>query len=187
MFRRAENLLCLSLSCTPFPSLRMNSKKMKVLVLGHTGTLGHMVQGTLSKDPTIDVHTMLFDAADLEPLRFFENDTFDYCINCIGITARHIDEGDSVSVQRAITVNSLFPHRLARYAQEHGVKVVHMSTDGVFSGMGGPYREGSPQDCGDVYGKTKSLGEVRADNVITIRCSIIGPSPKKEGLLEWFF
>ena len=134
MFRRAENLLCLSLSCAPFPSLRMNSKKMKVLVLGHTGMLGHMVQGTLSKDPTIDVHTMLFDAADLEPLRFFENDTFDYCINCIGITARHIDEGDSVSVQRAITVNSLFPHRLARYAQEHGVKVVHMSTDGVFSG-----------------------------------------------------
>lgn len=159
---------------------------MKILILGHTGMLGSMVEKVFFEDAEIEVLTYQFDAANPATFRFFDSDKVDYCINCIGVTAQHINGQNSASLRQAVQVNSLFPHQLVVYAEEHEVKIIHISTDGVFSGKGGPYYEDSPHDCFDIYGKTKSLGEPHTQNALTIRCSIIGPSPKKEGLFEWF-
>src|SRR5213076_2163354 len=72
-------------------------------------------------------------------------------------------------------------------AEEFGARVLHISTDGVFAGAAGACAEDAPHDCPDVYGKTKSLGEVTAREVLTLRCSIVGPDPSaRRGLLEWF-
>lgn len=139
--------------------------------------LGQMVFKVLSQKKEWQVAGMSskdFDAESTPPP--FRG--YDYTINCIGVLPL------IENLERTVRVNALFPHVLARTAS---AKIIHMSTDGVFSGRGGPYKEDSPQDCVDVYGKTKSLGEVTAPNVLNIRTSIIGPSPfKKRGLLEWF-
>ena len=112
---------------------------------------------------------------------------FDVVINCIGLLQADIEERDPESVRRAIAVNALFPHELAAAATAQGSRVILVSTDGVFSGTRGPYSEDDPPDAADVYGKTKSLGEVWRPGVLTIRCSLIGRDPVgKRGLLEWF-
>jgi len=171
-----------------------------VLVLGGTGMLGHMIVRILSQaklisvkftNPRQIVSPFYFNVEDgpdrlqhiLEP-----QGSFDYIINCVGILKSQIDERDSASVHRAILVNALFPHELAAVAAKHGSRVIHISTDGVFSGNSGePYLEDAPHDCTDIYGKTKSLGEVHSPLVLNIRCSIVGPDPiGKKGLLEWF-
>jgi dTDP-4-dehydrorhamnose reductase len=172
----------------------------KVLVLGGTGMLGQMVYRVLSQSEGLTVKcTSRSQLSD--PLHFNVEDgparlrqilerhgAFDYIVNCIGVVKAHIDERDSDSVRRAIIVNALFPHQLASVAAESDARVVQLSTDGVFSGDSGePYLEDAPHDCVDVYGKTKSLGEVLGPGFLNIRCSIIGPDPiEKKGLLEWF-
>lgn len=161
--------------------------------------LGQMVEQFLSKSDGIDVkHTcrgqeansFYFNVGDgPEGLHYIvrHHGMFDYLINCIGILGSKIDEKDSQSVRSAILINSLFPHELADLARETGSRVIHISTDGVFTGNAGVCLEDSPQECDDVYGKTKSLGEVFAPGFLNLRCSIIGPNPvKKQGLLEWF-
>jgi dTDP-4-dehydrorhamnose reductase len=86
-----------------------------------------------------------------------------------------------------VAVNEWFPHDLAAVAGESEARVIHLSTDGVFSGNAGVCREDSPTDCNDVYGKSKRGGEVTAPCVINLRCSVVGPDPvEKKGLLEWF-
>lgn len=162
----------------------------KILVLGSTGMLGHTVFKVLSKEKSFEVHGTQGEDSNA-PYYFNVEDgikedfnNYDYLINCIGILSNAIDACDSSSVARAIKINALFPHELAREIKS---KIIHMSTDGVFSGKGGPYDEDAPHDCLDIYGKTKSLGEVIADNVLNIRTSILGPSPlRKQGLQEWF-
>ena len=161
--------------------------------------LGQMVERLLSKSDGIDVkHT----CRGQESTSFYFNiedgldglyeiveryGTFDYFINCIGMLNSKIDEKDSKSVRRAILVNAIFPHELATLAQETAARVIHISTDGVFARNAGVCLEDSPLNCDDVYGKTKSLGEVIAPGFLNLRCSIIGPSAiKKQGLLEWF-
>lgn len=172
----------------------------RVLVFGSTGMLGHMVLRVLSRVESVLVDgtyrsspsgVFYFDAeAGVRGLRRIVEyrGGYDYFINCIGIVKAHIDEQDSDSVRRAIVINGLFPHELAAFASEIGTRVIHVSTDGVFSGASEePYLEDAPHDCLDVYGKTKSLGEVRTVGFLSIRCSIIGPDPlEKKGLLEWF-
>lgn len=161
--------------------------------------LGQMVEQLLSKSDRIAVkHTcrgqesapFYFNVEDgLDGLHQIveRHGTFDYFINCIGILNSRIDEKDSKSVRRAILANALFPHELAALAQETGARVIHVSTDGVFARDADVCLEDSPLDCDDVYGKTKSLGEVIAPGFLSLRCSIIGPnSMKKHGLLEWF-
>lgn len=112
---------------------------------------------------------------------------FDYIINCIGVTADQIDESSNDSVMRSVRLNALFPHELAEWASRQGIRGIHISTDGVFSGRGQSYDEMAQHDCLDVYGKTKSLGEVHTANFFNLRCSIIGPSPfYHRGLMEWF-
>ena len=109
----------------------------------------------------------------------------DEVINCIGIIKPFINEKDSHDVIRATKVNSIFPHILADYYKNS--KIYQIATDCVFSGREGNYTELSPHDCTDIYGKTKSLGEVDSENFFNIRCSIIGHEIlSKNSLLEWF-
>jgi dTDP-4-dehydrorhamnose reductase len=87
----------------------------------------------------------------------------------------------------SIEINALLPHRLAVLCGQIGARLVHMSTDCVFSGRKGNYIESDPSDAEDLYGRTKFLGEVHASNAITLRTSMIGPElSRKESLLEWF-
>ena len=112
-----------------------------------------------------------------------------YAINCIGVIKPRIDEDSAKSVEQAVRVNSMFPHTLAAAAERTGCQVLQIATDCVFSGATGGYTESSSHDALDVYGKTKSLGEVCSSNVHHLRCSIVGPELEgrpKDSLLEWF-
>lgn len=109
----------------------------------------------------------------------------DYIINCIGVIKPYCKDNDSEGVLRAIKINALFPHQLAE--EETNSRIIQIATDCVYSGQQGNYLEDSPHDALDVYGKTKSLGEVFQPNFLNLRCSIIGPELKnKASLLEWF-
>jgi dTDP-4-dehydrorhamnose reductase len=110
---------------------------------------------------------------------------YHYVVNCIGILKPAVNDKDSASLRRAILVNALFPHQLAEALP--GARIIHMSTDGVFSGASrDPYLETHDTDCPDAYGKSKALGECPARNVLNIRCSIIGKDPiGHKGLMEW--
>jgi len=107
----------------------------------------------------------------------------DYIINCIGIIKPYIHDDNPVEVERAIEVNALFPHKLSQC----GIKTIQIATDCVYDGVKGNYIETDKHNALDVYGKTKSLGEVSSENFLNLRCSIIGPEKKsKKSLLEWF-
>lgn len=161
--------------------------------------LGHMVCRVLEEVSTVVVHgTHLGDKNDPyyfdveSGLKIFVTicdraSGYDYFINCIGMLAAKIRLEDPVSIRKAIKLNALFPHELSAFAKERGIKVIHISTDGVFSGEAECYDEDVIHDCTDLYGITKSLGEVLDDHFLNLRCSIIGPSPfEKGGLWEWF-
>ncbi len=180
----------------------------KVLVLGASGMLGSMVVdycvhsgryelgGTLrTPEPALaakygSVNWQILDAEQtsvneltgiLSPYRPH------YIINCIGVIKPYCKDNDPVGVARAIVVNAHFPQVLANAAQAIGARVIQIATDCVYSGKEGNYTESAAHDALDVYGKTKSLGEVRAPHVLHLRTSIIGPERKgKVSLLEWF-
>lgn len=186
----------------------MGNGRKKVLVLGGSGMLGSMVADVLSRDPAFEVsatvrdpsHALrlkeripgadwrLFEAGgDAMPDLFSSPERVDWVINAIGVIKQHIKEDNPLSTEKAIRVNALLPHRLAAAAGEKGFRVIQIATDCVFSGKEGGYTEDSAHDPSDVYGKTKSLGEVRAEGMHHVRCSIIGPEPKgRLSLLEWF-
>jgi len=162
--------------------------------------LGQMVKRVLSRQEELTVKSTSHYKKTLDSLLFnVENGIdglrqileqqkhIDYIINCIGILSSNIDENDQESVRRSILINALFPNELANLTQEFGVRVIQISTDGVFAKISGVCLEDSPCNCDDVYGKTRSLGEVNATNFLNLRCSIIGPSPySQRGLLNWF-
>lgn len=173
--------------------------RKKVLVLGVTGMLGHMVRRVLSASDAVDVHgTHIFDKHDpfyfdvMQGVKKLEDicnhsPHYDYFINCIGMLPGKIAEKDPITLRKAIKINSIFPFELSAFAKQRGIKVIHISTDGVFSGEAESYLEDDIHDCLDFYGTTKSLGEILNTHFLNLRCSIIGPSPfLKEGLLEWF-
>ena len=171
----------------------------RVLVLGGQGMLGHIVVKTLSGLKEIKVECSVKGDEDspfyfnvengidqLHKIIKFHGD-FDYIINCIGILSNNIDERNSDSVRTAILVNGMFPHDLKQLGSELGIRIIHISTDGVFSKSAGLCHEDSLQSCEDIYGKTKSIGEGYSPNLLNIRCSIFGPSPfKRSGIMEWF-
>lgn len=172
-------------------------KEKKILVLGSTGMLGHMVFSHLSKNKDLKVtgtvreekylneNTLLFDAEKFTLSGTGKENltSYDYLINCIGIIKPYCKDNDPEGVQRAIIINALFPHKLKTVK----TKIIQIATDCVYSGNKGDYIETDPHDALDVYGKTKSLGEVFDGSVLNIRCSIIGPEIKgKLSLLEWF-
>jgi len=169
-----------------------------VLVLGRSGMLGSTVlhrlrsvradwrvDGTMrgsGQRLSLEAEAGRSGLADL-----FRLGTYDYVINCVGVLKDAIDDRSSESVERAIRVNALFPHALADVAAGHGAKVVHVSTDAVFSGrLQQPYTEASAPDPIDIYGATKLLGESPAPNTLNVRCSIVGRDARGRGLLEWY-
>jgi dTDP-4-dehydrorhamnose reductase len=180
---------------------------MKVVVLGSSGMLGSMVLSWLARDSSLSLvatgretsvfpqmkrnapgcDTRLLDAetADVANLTALLEGA-DWVVNCIGVIKPYIKDDNPVQTQRALRVNALFPHILAIAAEHTGTKVLQIATDCVYSGLKGGYLESDPQDALDVYGKTKSLGEVYCPQVHHLRCSIIGPEPKSHvSLLDW--
>jgi dTDP-4-dehydrorhamnose reductase len=108
----------------------------------------------------------------------------DVVVNCIGLVKQLAQGRDPL---QALPINSLLPHRLARLCALVGARLIHVSTDCVFSGRKGGYRESDPSDAEDFYGKSKFLGEVAYPNTITLRTSIIGHELQSaHGLIDWF-
>jgi dTDP-4-dehydrorhamnose reductase len=169
----------------------------QILVLGASGMLGSAVRRILesrpgwSVDGTQNGNPEAADYLDLVEMPrerwtgMLQRKPYDYIVNCIGILKPAVRENDAASLARGIRVNALFPHELAALAP--GSRILHLSTDGVFSGtVDRPLVETDPTDCPDSYGKTKALGECPAPNVLNFRCSIIGLDPLQgKGLIEW--
>lgn len=164
---------------------------MKIVVLGTSGMLGSMVLRELAGDRTLEVvgtvrATLDAERAGVDDLSRLL-DGASWAINAIGIIKPYIRDDDAAAVERAVRVNGLFPHTLAQAAERSGCRVLQIATDCVYAGTIGNYREAAPHDALDVYGKTKSLGEVNSPAVHHLRCSIIGPELKAHvSLLDWF-
>lgn len=163
---------------------------MKILILGATGMLGHTVADyfisrteydvTITSRETIPGYEGVhFDAA-ASPLTNLGG-PYDYVINCIGVIKPFMD----VDMEKSIQVNALFPWRLGKWCEQNGSRLIHITTDCVYSGAKGNYVESDPHDALDAYGKSKSLGEC-PDYAMTLRTSIIGPEIHKyASLVEW--
>jgi dTDP-4-dehydrorhamnose reductase len=106
-------------------------------------------------------------------------------INCVGLIKQLADAQDPLST---LPVNAMFPHRLARLCGLADIRVIHVSTDCVFSGRTGAYTESDPSDAEDLYGKSKFIGELHdLKHAITIRTSIIGHELNSNfALVDWF-
>lgn len=177
---------------------------MRILVLGATGMLGHKLIQVLSERfevigtvrgpaKTYVDHPVLRQMALLGDVRAKSFDTVlraraeaqpDAVVNCIGIIKQHPAAADPL---QSIAVNALFPHRLAQLCQAAGSRLIHISTDCVFSGRKGNYVESHVADAEDLYGRTKYLGEVSYAGCLTLRTSMIGRElATSHGLIEWF-
>jgi len=178
----------------------------KVLVLGCTGMIGHMIFRKLSERDGLDVygtareHDSLRDwfGADLmhkiksyvdamnmdSVLGILSSVKPDVVINCLGLIKQLPIEDDPLS---AIAVNSLLPHRIAKVCQIAGSRMIHMSTDCVFRGDKGNYSDDDISDAVDLYGRSKYLGEVSYPHCVTLRTSAVGHELRGNyGLVEWF-
>ncbi len=176
---------------------------MKVLVLGGDGMLGHQVVQRLSsshdvvatvrKPMTPAIATALagcriitgFDVRDPDaPLTLLLAERPEAVVNAVGIVKQRAAAEDPLE---SISVNSLFPHRLAKACRLADTRLIHISTDCVFSGEKGDYTEADNPDPVDLYGRTKLLGEVSGQGCLTIRTSMIGLElARHSSLIEWF-
>lgn len=105
-------------------------------------------------------------------------------INCVGIIKQLKRSGDYLE---SLAMNAALPHRLAKYCNLIGARLIHFSTDCVFSGKAGQYREDDSPDASDLYGRSKLLGEVDYGSAITLRTSIIGHElASARSLVDWF-
>ncbi len=158
--------------------------------------LGSMCLDHLSKNTSLEVigtsrtgidGTMIFDPIATSAEDIISILKPQWVINCIGVVKTRITSENSKSISEAIRINSLFPFELARACERFDIRLIQIATDCVFSGKVGNYLEASEHDANDVYGKTKSLGEVNSEIVMNLRSSIIGPEiNNKYSLLEWF-
>ncbi|QOC92741.1 dTDP-4-dehydrorhamnose reductase family protein [Micromonospora craniellae] len=178
----------------------------RVLVLGVTGMLGHAVLRDLSEDPDLDVHGLARRVDDhagwfpahlrdritpgVDATRFADVrrllDTLhpDVVINCVGVIKQRPDVQEAVPT---VTLNALLPHLLADACADLGSRVVHVSTDCVFSGRRGGYTEEDLPDPPDLYGRSKLLGEATGPSALTLRTSIIGHElATHRSLVDWF-
>jgi dTDP-4-dehydrorhamnose reductase len=170
----------------------------KVLIIGSKGMAGHLIKYYLHDKPNIilgeiargnvgNLEKGIYNV-DVTNLKEVEHSIYnfnpDYIVNCIGI----LNEYAETSPDKAVFLNSFFPHYLAKLATSNNSKLFHISTDCVFSGKSGNYETTSLKDGNGFYAQSKSLGEVYYDNHLTIRTSIIGPEIKTNGigLLDWF-
>ena len=159
---------------------------MKILILGADGMIGHKIAHSLEDFELIlasrksissksigiingkmVLHNLITDSLDL----LLDNTTPDIIINCAGITTRRGVEDNIVNTE---LLNSELPHKLDSWASLNSKKLIHFSTDCVFSGNRGNYQDDDFADADDIYGKSKALGEVNSPNTLTIRCSMIG-------------
>jgi dTDP-4-dehydrorhamnose reductase len=178
---------------------------MRVMVLGVSGMLGNAAYRVLSANPDLSV----FGTARSEGARKFFSEALaekiilgvdvesqdslikafgtirpDVVINCVGLVKQLADANDPL---QAVPINTLLPHRLAALCKAAGARLVHISTDCVFSGMKGGYVESDFPDAYDLYGRSKLLGEVDYPNAITLRTSIIGRELSgHRSLVGWF-
>lgn len=178
---------------------------MRILVIGASGMVGNAMIRVLHSEPGFDVVGTVrspairscfsdeiaarllvgIDAESQVSLSMaFEQARPQLVINCAGHTKHRVDAEDPLV---AMPVNALLPHQLACLSAVHGARLIHISTDCVFSGERGAYSEDDQSDAKDVYGKSKFLGEVYYKHALTLRTSFIGHELQtKYSLLEWF-
>lgn len=169
---------------------------VKVLILGNNGMLGHTTEKVFNSDKNIQVlstsrsgwhATFQFDVLVDDIYKLIKKVSPEYVINCIGTVKKRINEKSLHSIHEAIYTNALFPQQLSQACQDSGSRVIQIATDCVYNGTKGSYTENELHDAGDIYGKTKSLGEVSAEYFLNLRVSIIGPERgRSSSLLEWF-
>jgi dTDP-4-dehydrorhamnose reductase len=168
----------------------------KVLILGNNGMLGHAVESVLRNAKDLNVSTtsrsgegatFAFDVKLDDIKKITNHSAPDFIVNCIGAIKPRINVNSAASINDAIFINSTFPHQLLAATKDSKARIIQIATDCVFSGTKGGYLESDLHDATDVYGKTKSLGEVSADNFFNLRASIVGPEKgRATSLLEWF-
>jgi dTDP-4-dehydrorhamnose reductase len=178
---------------------------MKILVIGASGMIGSTVLRVMSEKNdwdvfgtvrhanvkrffAVEIAERLVAGVDVEYpdtlMKVLDQIRPDVVINCTGLT-KHKPEADDPLI--SIPINTLMPHRLAGLCKLVGARLVHISTDCVFSGEKGRYTEDDFADARDVYGKSKVLGEVLYPHAITLRTSTIGHELQSQyGLLDWF-
>ncbi len=177
---------------------------MRILIFGANGMLGHKliqrlatrfeVGGTIRGGFSSVERFEIFDREKtLERIHAESKESIekaisairpDVVINAIGIIKQVPSAKDVVS---SLEVNAIFPHRLAELSSRYGFRLINISTDCVFDGKKGNYSESDPPNATDLYGKSKNLGEVIAENCLTIRTSIIGRElDSSHSLIEWF-
>lgn len=168
---------------------------MKILVLGATGMAGHMISlyfkecghhvVSFSTTPFLHCENIVGNAFDTELLKkVISEGKFDGIINCIGILNKNAEDNKAL----AVYLNSYLPHQLVDLTKETKTKVLHMSTDCVFSGRTGNYTEESFRDGETFYDRSKALGEISDSKNLTFRNSIVGPDMNDHGigLFNWF-
>jgi dTDP-4-dehydrorhamnose reductase len=182
---------------------------MKILVLGANGMLGHALVNSLTQGDDISVYAstranavnpalsklpalQIISDVDVSHIETLEaaivNVKPDVVINCIGLVKQYKDSED---LQKAMQLNAVLPHQIAALCALNKARLIHISTDCVFSGLKGDYLESDPADAKDIYGVSKFLGEVDYPHALTLRTSIIGhelpnASGQTHGLVEWF-
>jgi len=179
---------------------------MNILVLGANGMLGsamikvisevsdYKVYGTIRSNSLVEKISLLAPKAIiLRGIDVLDSDSLldaltisrpSVIVNCVGLIKQLAEVNDPL---RVLPINSLLPHRLAKLAKLLDAKLIHISTDCVFSGDKGGYFEFDISDAKDLYGRSKFIGEVYGDNAVTLRTSIIGHELNgSNGLLEWF-
>ena len=163
---------------------------MRVMVIGATGTLGHRLcldwaerfecWGTVRAPVEDPVAELLAPARLIAGISAEEPDTLrsalerarpDVVVNCVG-AVKQAEAGQQPIP--AIRINSLFPHELAAACRESSARMIHVSTDCVFSGERGRYSEQDVPDAADLYGRSKLLGEISGEGLLTLRTSLIG-------------
>lgn len=171
----------------------------KVLILGGSGMIGSgLARAFAERDFDVritnrsgnplpglpEVKVSQFDALTDDPGQLLAQvSAGDYVINCIGLVKAQIDDSSRASREKAVALNSGFPSRLAAIAEAKDLRVIQMATDCVYSGISSAHTESDPHDAHDVYGKTKSLGEVPSPAVMNLRVSVIGRGT--QGLYHW--
>ena len=178
---------------------------MNALVLGGTGMLGSAIFRCLSQATQLNVFATVrsmssaqqlpnadslnfIDGIDVENcdslLRAISQSKPQIVINCVGLVKQLADANDPL---QAVPINTMLPHRLAQMCSAIDARLIHISTDCVFSGNSGQYLESDHPDASDLYGRSKLLGEVDYPNAVTLRTSIIGHELSgQRSLLNWF-
>ena len=184
----------------------MRRDSMKILILGVTGMLGNTVFKRLTQDSSLNVWGTLRGASGLKyfsgnsqekliiNVDVLDNDSLvnvmaevkpDVVINCIGLIKQLSNANDPLSV---LPINAILPHRLSNLCALADSRLIHISTDCVFNGRKGMYKEDDISDAEDLYGKSKYIGELHdLSHVVTLRTSIIGHELNSHSsLVDWF-